>query len=119
LQFLCRSTGFPFGRFCVWINHVRVTLAQDSTLPFSEAEVEESGTPMVLAFSLRQTESLPFSEAEVGESRTPTVPDFNLAQTEPLPFSEAEVEESGTQTVMDSSLALPSLAETVKARPPC
>jgi hypothetical protein len=76
--------------------------------------VEESGTPMVLAFSLRQTESLPFSEAEVGESRTPTVPDFNLAQTEPLPFSEAEVEESGTQTVMDSSLALPSLAETVK-----
>ena len=38
-------------------------LAQDSLLPFSEAEVEESGTPMVPAFHLGQTEALPFSEA--------------------------------------------------------
>jgi len=38
-------------------------LAQDSLLPFSEAEVEESGTPMVPAINLGQTEALPFSEA--------------------------------------------------------
>jgi hypothetical protein len=53
---------------------------------------------LVPAFSLGQTEPLPFSEAEVEDSGTPSVPAFSLGQTEPLPFSEAEVEDSAQVT---------------------
>ena len=94
-------------------------LAQDSTLPFSEAEVEESGTAMVLAFHLGQTEALPFSEAEVEESGTPMVPAFHLGQTEALQFSEAEVEESAQVTEASRPSCQSSPCGRKASRPPC